>query len=63
MHPISLNPIILRINFHLGHHIIELHILLSNLAAVLNRFDSFLEVIGGDCARGDGGGGDEENGG
>ena len=42
--------------------IIEFHIGLPNLPAVLDSLDSFREAVGGDCAGGDGGFGYEEDG-
>ena len=62
MNPISLNPIILWVNRHLWAHIIEPHIALPNLPAVLHRLDSFLQAIGSDGAGGDRRFGDEEDG-
>lgn len=61
MHAIRLNPIILRINSHLWHRIIELHIFFSNFATVLDGLNAFLEVVGGDGAGSDGGLRDEED--
>ena len=58
----------LRIDFHLGHRIVILHILLAYLATILDSLDALLQVIGGDgaaverglrdeCYRGSGDGG------
>jgi len=61
MYAISLNPVVLRINLHLGHHVIEFHVLLSNLATILHSLYTFLETIGSDCSACDGRFGDEQN--
>ena len=57
--PICFDPVVLRIHFHLGHRVVELHVLLAHVACILHRLDAFGEVVFGDCSRGDGGGGDE----
>ena len=59
MHPIGLDAITLRIDLHLGRFVIELHVLLADVATVLDGLDAFHEVVGFDYAVGDGGGGDE----
>lgn len=63
MDAISLDPIILRVDLHLRHHVVEFHVLLANLPAVLDGCDSLLQTVGGNRAAGDGGFGDEEDGG
>lgn len=63
MHTISLNPIILRIDLHLRHHIIELHIPLPDFPAIFNRLNPLVQIVGGDCTGFDGGLRDEEDGG
>ena len=35
----------LRINFHLRHHIVILHVFLADVAAILDNLDSFPQVI------------------
>ena len=60
---VCFNAVVLGIDFHLRHRVVELHVLLANLAAVLDGFDALLEPVGGDGAAADGGGGDKEDGG
>ena len=52
-HPITLDRIRLRIDLHLRHQIIPLHVLLPDVPAILDRFDPFFEAVGGDLAGGD----------
>lgn len=53
MNPIGFNSIVLGIDVHFWHRIVELHILLANFSTSLDSLNAFLEVIGFDCARGD----------
>ena len=62
MDTVSLDSIILRIDLHLRSHVVELHIVLPDPPTVLDGFNPFLEVVGGDCAGVDGSFGDEEDG-
>lgn len=62
-HPVRLDDVALRINTHLGHDIIKLHVLLADIAAVPDSLDAFLEAVGLDDAVVDGGLGDPHNGG
>lgn len=45
MYTISLNPVVLRIDLHLRHHVIEFHVLLPYLATILHSLYPFLETI------------------
>ena len=45
MYAISLNPVVLRINLHLRHHVVEFHVLLSDIAAVLDGRNLLLQTI------------------
>jgi hypothetical protein len=45
VHPVRLDAIALRIDLHLRHRIVILHILLADPAAALNRLDTFLKII------------------
>lgn len=62
MHTIGLDAIILGIDFHARHGIVEFHILLTNGAAVLDGFDTLVEFVRCYVAAGDRGCGDEEDG-
>lgn len=62
-HPIRLHDITLRINMHLGHCAVELHVAFADVAAVLDCFDAFADVVGLHCAGVDGCLGDEDYGG
>ena len=53
-HAIRLNRIPLRIDLHLRPRIIELHIPLPNVPAILHRLDALAQAVGLDDARGDG---------
>ena len=57
--PISLDDIALGIDLHLRHRVVVFHILLSDVAAVLDGFDAFAQAVGADGAAGDGGAGYE----
>lgn len=62
MNPISLNPIILRVNLHPRPDSIEFHIRLADIPTVLDGLDAFLKVVGCDCTGCDGSRRDEEDG-
>ena len=59
MHPIRLDSIALRIDLHLGHHVVVFHIPFGDVAAVLDGFDARTEVVGCDTPGKEGGAGDE----
>lgn len=48
---------------HLGHCAVELHVAFADVAAVLDCFDAFADVVGLHCAGVDGCLGDEDYGG
>ena len=52
----------LRVHFHLRHHIIELHILLTDISAVLHGFDAPSQIVAFDDTTVNGGLRDECNG-
>jgi hypothetical protein len=53
MHSIGLHPIVFWINFHLWHHVIEFHILLPNLATILDGCNLLPQPVRSDVARSD----------
>jgi hypothetical protein len=55
MHPIRLHAIRLRVNFHLRPHVVELHVPLADVSAILDGFDALAQAVGFDDTRGDGG--------
>lgn len=58
---VGLDDITLWVDAHLGHTVVEVHILLADVAASLDGLDAFPETIGRDGARADGGFRDEEH--
>jgi hypothetical protein len=58
-HAIRLYPIRLWVDFHLRLCIVELHVFLANVPAILHCFDALAELVRVDDARVDGRFGDE----
>lgn len=50
MYAIGLNSIVLWVNLHLRHRVIELHVLLPDVPAILDGFDSTPELVGCDVS-------------
>lgn len=61
MYTIGLHPIVLRVDLHFWHRIVEFHILLTDVSTVLDRFHSTLQTVGCNVTRSYGGFGYEED--
>jgi hypothetical protein len=61
MHPIGLDSIRFGIDFHLWPHVVELHVPLADVPAILDCFYALAQAISFHDARGDGGLGHEGN--
>lgn len=59
--PICLDNVALRIDLHLGHGVVEAHVLLGHGAASLDGLDALAQAVRRNCAGDDGFVGDEED--
>lgn len=53
MHSIRLDPVALRIDLHLWHNVIMLHVLLSDLSTILHGLNLLVQAIRFDSTVGD----------
>ena len=60
-HPVSLHSVSLSVHPHLRLRVVELHVSLANLSAVLDRLHAFAQSVRLNHTRGDGCLGDEGN--
>lgn len=49
-HPVSVNFVALRVDVHLWHGVVELHVCFAHSTAILDGLDAAAEVVGRNCA-------------